>query len=104
MRRLRLAFDYLRYIYRWAAERVAAWLERTAHSVDPFYDVDTRKMGMSFQPWTRSQVRNINDFQRSPFVHPMTCPEGTTLFAQRDGMYCHCCLYRQEWVYWFMTG
>jgi hypothetical protein len=71
-------------------------------------------------PWTEVQVEALNAWQRSPWVHPFTCPargepahaeaaaaagldgEGV-LVAAIGGWTCPCCDYVQGWTHDFMA-
>jgi hypothetical protein len=51
-------------------------------------------------PFTQDQVNHINEFQNSNLVHPFTCGnDSTPLIAQRDGLHCPNCDYKQDWVH-----
>jgi len=59
-------------------------------------------------PWTAEQVDTLNQFQRSPAIHPFTCPGHAgggdrTLVATRSGWICPHCDYRQDWFHDFMV-
>lgn len=56
-------------------------------------------------PFTEEQISNINAWQKSGFVHQLTCPEndkhphGEKMFAIEIGMFCpECDGLQQEWV------
>ena len=60
-------------------------------------------------PFTPDQVANINEFQRTGYMHPFTCPghEGggaRELAAEKEGLFCPGCDYRQKWVHDFMAN
>jgi hypothetical protein len=60
-------------------------------------------------PWTKDQVRRLNEFQEREGVHPFTCPgppEGSeedcpsrNLIATPDGWLCACRRYTQSWAH-----
>ena len=63
-------------------------------------------------PWTEDQVKSLNEFQKSGFVHPFTCGndkcphpryEHSILIAREDGWHCPKCAYTQNWAHKFMT-
>src|SRR5262245_38244134 len=79
-----------------------------------------RRVGMSEQsekiyaPFTPEQVRGLNEWQRSGWVHPFTCvnrDDGNhvvtndlgSLIAAENGWYCDSCPYVQDWAWEFMT-
>lgn len=57
-------------------------------------------------PWTPAQVRALNRFQASDYVHPFTCSnehEGnSSLIATRLGWVCRRCDYKQGWAHAMM--
>ena len=56
--------------------------------------------------WTDEQVKNLNDFQRSSYMHPFTCGGAINcredLVAKPDGWHCPKCGYTQDWAHGFM--
>jgi hypothetical protein len=55
-------------------------------------------------PWSAEQVDALNRFQRTPHIHPFTCPghDGggdRDLVATRQGWICRHCDYRQDWAH-----
>lgn len=58
-------------------------------------------------PFTDNQVSNINDFQKSGFMHEFTCGNHhdgeKTLIAVNDGLICPTCDYTQNWVHSHMA-
>lgn len=56
-------------------------------------------------PFTKRQVRHLNEWQQRDDVHPFTCPCGATLVAETDGWRCSeaGCDYRQNWAHDFMA-
>ena len=59
-------------------------------------------------PFTPEQVRHINAFQASGYMHPFTCPHCSgcpdrDLIASQDALRCPNCDYRQTWVHDFMA-
>ena len=61
-----------------------------------------------YAPWTDEQVMQLNRFQRSPFVHPFTCPSerhDAVLMASRNNWECPYpdCDYTQNWAHDFMA-
>lgn len=67
--------------------------------------------GVLCPPWDASQVAALNEWQRSGFVHPFTCPNRDdghhveqfgdvgVLVATRDGWCCPSCSYTQQWAH-----
>lgn len=51
-------------------------------------------------PWTPSQVRAIEAWQKTPTVHPLTCEtsEHGPLFVTSEHLVCDTCGYEQTWV------
>lgn len=55
--------------------------------------------------WTRQQVTNLNDFQKSGCFHPFTCGKEdcrADLIATVNGWICVYDDYTQDWAYDFM--
>jgi ribosomal protein S27AE len=57
-------------------------------------------------PFTKVEVKEINDYQKSDKFHPFTCLcSNTKLVAEQDGLVCPKCGYVQKWVYnWIPDG
>ncbi len=65
-------------------------------------------------PFTVEQVKHLNAFQACGFFHPFTCKgqpfmncerkngEGGVLIATRQGWFCPCTKYSQDWAHKFM--
>lgn len=68
-------------------------------------------MSIIYAPFDEQQVRNLNDFQVSSYMHPFTCAgEGCKdeigdrpLRAAADGWHCTHCGYTQDWAHCFMA-
>lgn len=59
------------------------------------------------EPYTSTQVININTFQVSGKMHPFTCGNDSShpvLVAFQNGMFCMSCEYMQDWVWHGMTN
>ncbi len=62
--------------------------------------------------WTKEQVKNLNDYQSSGYMHPFTCggkKDGkdcrSILVATEDGWICpDGCGYTQKWAHEFMIN
>jgi hypothetical protein len=58
-------------------------------------------------PFTSEQVAHINEFQRTGYMHPFTCPycsgADRNLIAEAEGLHCPNCDYKQTWVHSFMA-
>lgn len=65
-------------------------------------------------PWTEEQVKALNSFQKTPWLHPFTCGSGNRtdekhldgeglLVAKETGWECPYCEYKQDWAYEVMT-
>ena len=62
--------------------------------------------------WTKEQVKNLNDYQSSGYMHPFTCggkKDGkdcrSILVATEDGWTCpDGCGYTQKWAHEFMIN
>src|SRR6185369_7857242 len=59
-------------------------------------------------PWSEVQVKSLNDFQSSGYLHPYTCNDGHDLIATKDGWICKECQakgksYHQDWCYHWMA-
>lgn len=63
-------------------------------------------MAIIHAPWTEEQVKNLNDWQRTGFVHPFTCGGRDCqcdLVATKDGWICPIgCGYKQSYAHDFM--
>jgi len=66
------------------------------------------------KPFTKEQVLNLNDWQKSRQMHPFTCTSGNrtdekhldgegVLVAIEDGWICPYCDYTQDWAHKFMS-
>lgn len=60
-------------------------------------------------PFTDEQAAHINEFQRTGYMHPFTCPDShrggdRNLVATNEGLHCPSCNYRQSWVHGFMAN
>lgn len=56
----------------------------------------------SYAPWSDEQVRSLNDYQVSGFMHEFTCRCGEVLVAMPDGWTCDCG-YTQQWAHRWMA-
>ena len=66
-------------------------------------------------PFTDDQVHNIMDYQNTGGYHPFTCDESGKdcqkkngkgdgrLMPNKDGLFCPCGKYKQNWSYAFMA-
>jgi len=55
--------------------------------------------------FTEEQVKNLNEYQKSPFFHPFTCANGCgPLIATKGGWVCSKCDYTQDWAHKFMLN
>jgi DNA-directed RNA polymerase subunit RPC12/RpoP len=77
---------------------------RPARSTDRPEGPDDRKfeqpaLARSTPPWTAEQVENLGRWQTCGWVHPYTCPNGSTLLPREDGWVCPHCAYRQTWCW-----
>lgn len=62
---------------------------------------------ISEPPWSSTQLKNLNDYQDSGFMHPFTCPRHTSvsLKAYEGGWLCRKCGYSQFWAHdWMADG
>jgi hypothetical protein len=58
-------------------------------------------------PFTKVEVKEINDYQKSERVHPFTClcSDNPKLVAKQEGLVCPKCGYIQRWIYnWIPDG
>jgi hypothetical protein len=56
-------------------------------------------------PWTDAQVAKLNEWQECWWVHPFTCPNGSsTLVAKNEGWLCPHCGYTQKWAHEYMLN
>jgi len=59
-------------------------------------------------PFTKDQVKNLNEFQSIGFMHPFTCGNDHSgdnlLVATENGWVCPTCTYTQDWAYTSMTN
>lgn len=61
--------------------------------------------------WSESQVKALNEYQNSGWMHPFTClhhndpshHDHPTLRATADGWVCDACDYTQAWAWTFMA-
>lgn len=105
-----------------------AWRARTGREVPGVHGCDGCCRGRgprpivappkraSSAPWTAGQVDSLNEYQRSGFGHPYTCPnrdvghrEGvdgrSVLVATEAGWDCPDCAYTQDWAHqWTVDG
>jgi len=58
-----------------------------------------------YAPFTPTKVKNLNDFQRSGYFHPFTCPDcSASLTAMEMGWRClGCGEYTQDWAHKMMA-
>ncbi len=61
------------------------------------------KDGQVTAPFTEEQVKSLNAYQKSQYVHPYTCVCGNhiPLIATKDGWVCKKCAYKQNWAHNF---
>jgi len=68
-----------------------------------------RNPKLSYAPWTEDEVKSLNAFQESGFVHPFTCNKESgfkhDLTATRDGWVCNECgtMVQQDWAHTWMA-
>jgi hypothetical protein len=56
-------------------------------------------------PYTKDQVKRLNQYQSNGYFHPFTCGGKDcreTLIATNDGFICPHCGYKQDWAHEFM--
>jgi hypothetical protein len=60
-------------------------------------------------PFTEEQVKNLEHWQKSGFVHPFTCAKQgggkhALLIPSKDGWLCPTCGYTQDWAHGYMAN
>jgi hypothetical protein len=83
--------------------------EYFAQSPTPVHNDSWRDVMRVEAPFSQEQVDHINEFQRTGFMHPFTCPHCSgcsdrDLIASENELRYPNCDYRQTWVHDFMAN
>jgi hypothetical protein len=68
--------------------------------------MEQQEKNITRAPFTKEQIKKINQYQQEGRFHPYTCPDcvdekgrAKKLIANEEGLFCQTCDYKQDWVH-----